>query len=157
VVAAMVLNEILYKKIDLTIVLNGAIGGLVAITAEPLMPSPGLAVLIGAVGGVIIALTVPLLDRLRLDDVVGAIPAHLFCGIWGTLVVPVSNPDATFISQLIGIVAVGAFTFVASLVVWGILKSTVGIRISEEAEDAGIDQTELGMEAYPEFGPSAAT
>jgi len=156
VVAALVLSEILYKKVDLTFVLNGAIAGLVAITAEPLTPSPGLAVLIGAVGGAIVVLTVPLLDRLKIDDVVGAIPAHLFAGIWGTLVVPVSNADASFITQLIGIVAIGAFTFLASLVLWFVLKSTLGIRIAEQDEAAGIDQVELGMEAYPEFGPSLA-
>jgi Amt family ammonium transporter len=113
-------------------------------------------VLIGAVGGMIVVVTVPLLDKLRIDDVVGAIPAHLFAGIWGTMAVPLTNPDTAFGSQLIGVVAVGAFVFVASLIVWGILKATVGIRLSDEAEEAGIDQAELGMEAYPEFGPSMA-
>jgi len=156
VLAAMILTQLLYKKIDLTFVLNGAIAGLVSITAEPLAPSPGAAVLIGAVGGMIVVVTVPLLDKLRIDDVVGAIPAHLFAGIWGTMAVPLTNPDTAFGSQLIGVVAVGAFVFVASLIVWGILKATVGIRLSDEAEEAGIDQAELGMEAYPEFGPSMA-
>ena len=156
VLAAMVLSEIVYKKIDLTFVLNGAIAGLVSITAEPLAPSPGLAILIGAVGGVIVVLAVPLLDKLRIDDVVGAIPAHLFAGVWGTLAVPLSNADTGFGTQLIGIVAIGAFTLVASLLVWSILKATVGIRIGEDEEEAGIDQVELGMEAYPEFGPSMA-
>ena len=156
VVAAMVLNELLYKKIDLSVVLNGAIAGLVAITAEPLMPSPGLAVLIGAVGGVIVVFAVPLLDKLRIDDVVGAIPAHLLAGIWGTMVVPISNPDTSFVTQFIGIAAIGAFTLIVSFLVWGLIKSTVGMRITEEAEEAGIDQSELGMEAYPEFGPSPA-
>jgi Amt family ammonium transporter len=156
VLAAMILCEILYKKIDLTFVLNGAIAGLVSITAEPLMPTPGLAVLIGAVGGAIVVLTVPLLDRLRIDDVVGAIPAHLLAGMWGTLAVPLSNGDASFATQAAGILAIGAFTFLASLLVWAAIKATVGLRIAEEHEEAGIDQVELGMAAYPEFGPGLA-
>jgi Amt family ammonium transporter len=156
VLAAMILCEILYKKIDLTFVLNGAIAGLVSITAEPLMPSPGLAVLIGAVGGAIVVLAVPLLDRLRIDDVVGAIPAHLLAGIWGTIAVPLSNGDTGFATQAAGILAIGAFTFLASLLVWAAIKATVGLRIAEEDEEAGIDQVELGMEAYPEFGPGVA-
>jgi Amt family ammonium transporter len=156
VLAAMVLTQLLYKKIDLTFVLNGAIAGLVSITAEPLAPSPGAAVLIGAVGGVIVVLAVPMLDKLRIDDVVGAIPAHLLAGIWGTMAVPLNNADTAFGTQFIGVAAIGAFTFIVSLAVWGILKATVGIRLSDEAEEAGIDQSELGMEAYPEFGPSMA-
>jgi Amt family ammonium transporter len=156
VVAAMALSEIIYKKIDLTIVLNGAIGGLVSITAEPLMPIPGLAVLIGAVGGAIVVFAIPMLDRMRIDDVVGAIPAHLLCGIWGTLAVPISNAETNFVTQAIGIVAIGVFTVVASLGVFALIKATVGLRISDEAEAMGIDQEELGMEAYPEFGPSPA-
>jgi Amt family ammonium transporter len=156
VLAAMILCEILYKKIDLTFVLNGAIAGLVSITAEPLTPAPGLAILIGAVGGVIVVLAVPLLDRLRIDDVVGAVPAHLLAGIWGTLAVPISNADTSFATQALGIVAIGGFTLLASLVVWGAIRATVGMRIAEEHEEAGIDQVELGMEAYPEFGPGLA-
>jgi Amt family ammonium transporter len=156
VLAAMILCEILYKKIDLTFVLNGAIAGLVSITAEPLTPAPGLAILIGAVGGAIVVLTVPLLDRLRIDDVVGAVPAHLLAGIWGTLAVPISNADTSFATQALGIVAIGGFTLLASLVVWGAIRATVGMRIAEEHEEAGIDQAELGMEAYPEFGPGLA-
>jgi Amt family ammonium transporter len=154
--AAIILCEILYKKIDLTFALNGAIAGLVSITAEPLAPTPGLAILIGAVGGVIVVFGVPLLDRLKIDDVVGAIPAHLFCGIWGTLAVPISNGDTSFATQAIGIAAIGVFTFLASLIVWAVIKATVGLRITEEDEEAGIDQVELGMEAYPEFGPGMA-
>jgi Amt family ammonium transporter len=154
--AAIILCELLYKKIDLTFALNGAIAGLVSITAEPLAPSPGLAILIGAVGGVIVVLGVPLLDKLKIDDVVGAIPAHLFAGIWGTLAVPISNGDTSFATQAVGIVAIGSFTFLASLIVWAVIKATTGIRITEEDEDAGIDQVELGMEAYPEFGPGMA-
>jgi len=155
VVAAMLTCQALYKKTDLTLVLNGAIGGLVAITAEPLAPSLGAALIIGAVGGILVVLSVPLLDKLKIDDVVGAIPAHLVCGIWGTLVVPVTNADASFATQITGIVAIGLFTLIASLIVWGVLKYTTGIRIHDEDEDRGIDQVELGMEAYPEFGPSA--
>jgi ammonium transporter, Amt family len=139
-----------------TMVLNGAIAGLVSITAEPLAPAPGLAILIGAVGGAIIVFAVPLLDRLRVDDVVGAIPAHLFAGIWGTLAVVLSNPDASLVTQVIGIIAMGAFTLLASFAVFGAIKAVIGLRISGEAEDLGIDHTELGMEAYPEFGQSPA-
>jgi Amt family ammonium transporter len=157
VLAAMIMTQVLYKKIDLTFVLNGAIAGLVSITAEPLAPSPGAAVLIGAVGGVFVVLAVPLFDKLKLDDVVGAIPTHLLAGIWGTMAVPLSNPDTAFGTQFVGVAAIGAFTFVASLVVWGILKVTMGIRLSDEADEVGIDQAELGMEAYPEFGPGMAS
>jgi Amt family ammonium transporter len=154
VITAMILSELLYKKIDLTMVLNGAIAGLVSITAEPLAPTPGLAILIGAVGGALVVFAVPLLDKLKIDDVVGAIPAHLVAGIWGTVIVPFSNGDASYGTQLVGIVAIGAFTFIASLVVWAILKATVGIRLSDDVEESGIDQAELGMDAYPEFGHS---
>jgi ammonium transporter, Amt family len=156
VLASMALTQIIYRKIDLTMVLNGAIAGLVSITAEPLAPSPGLAVLIGAVGGVLAVLAVPLLYKLKIDDVVGAIPAHLVAGVWGTIAVPLSNPDTSFATQLVGIVAIGTFTFIASLIVWSVLKATVGIRLTDEDEQTGIDQVELGMEAYPEFGPSLA-
>jgi Amt family ammonium transporter len=156
VLASMALTQILYRKIDLTMVLNGAIAGLVSITAEPLAPSPGLAILIGAAGGMLAVLAVPLLYKLRIDDVVGAIPAHLVAGVWGTLAVPLSNPETSFSSQLVGILAVGAFAFCGSLIVWSVLKGTIGLRITEEDEHAGIDQVELGMEAYPEFGPSLA-
>ncbi len=155
VVAAMIVSQLTYGKIDLTLVLNGAIGGLVSITAEPLAPSPGTAMMIGAIGGILVVLTVPLLDRLEIDDVVGAIPAHLVCGIWGTLIVPFSNGNAGYGTQLLGILAVGAFTLAVSLALWSVLKRAVGIRIHEEDEERGIDQAELGMEAYPEFGPNA--
>lgn len=151
VVAALVLTQILYKKVDLTIVLNGAIGGLVSITAEPLQPAIYQAILIGAVGGVIVTLAVPLLDRLKIDDVVGAIPAHLFCGVWATLIVPLSNKEVTFFGQLTGVAVIGAFVFAGSLLVWLALKYTVGIRASEHDERVGLDKSELGLEAYPEF------
>jgi Amt family ammonium transporter len=150
-IAALILTQIFYKKVDLTMVLNGALAGLVSITAEPLTPTLGAATLIGGVGGVIVVFAVPMLDKLKIDDVVGAIPVHLIAGIWGTLAVALTNSDASFGTQLIGIVTVGVFTFVVSWIVWTILKVTMGIRVSEEEELAGLDNAELGMEAYPEF------
>ncbi len=152
VVAAMLLTQAIYKKVDLTMALNGALAGLVSITAEPLTPDPIWAIGIGAVGGIIVVFAVPLLDRLRIDDVVGAIPVHLLAGIWGTLAVPLTNDGTSFQSQLVGIVAIGVFVSVASGILWLILKSTIGIRVSDEREFEGLDKSELGMEAYPEFG-----
>ncbi|MBP0617155.1 ammonium transporter [Jiella mangrovi] len=151
VVATMILLQVIYKRVDVTMVLNGALAGLVSITAEPLAPSPLWAIIVGAVGGVIVVFVVPLLDKLKIDDVVGAIPVHLCAGIWGTIIVPASNSDASYGVQLIGIVAYGVFTFVASLIVWAILKAVMGIRVSEEEEALGLDRTEVGVEAYPEF------
>ena len=150
-IAALILTQVVYGKVDLTMVLNGALAGLVSITAEPLTPSLGVAVLIGAVGGLIVVFTVPMLDKFKIDDVVGAIPVHLIAGIWGTLAVPLTNSDANFGTQIISILIVGAFTFVVSGVVWYAIKSTFGIRVSESDEMAGLDTTELGMESYPEF------
>ncbi len=150
-VAAMILTQLLYKKVDLTMVLNGALAGLVSITAEPLTPTLGAATLIGAFGGILVVLVVPMLDKLKIDDVVGAIPVHLVCGIYGTIAVAFTNPDASFGTQLYGIVVVGIFTFVVSAVLWFLLKVTMGIRVSEEDEINGLDKAELGMEAYPEF------
>ncbi|MGR3490725.1 MAG: ammonium transporter [Shimia sp.] len=150
-IAALILTQVMYGKPDLTMILNGALAGLVSITAEPLTPSLGAATLIGAVGGVIVVFGVPFLDKLKIDDVVGAIPVHLFAGIWGTLAVLLTNGDATIGGQLISIVIVGVFVFVVSLVVWVILNGIMGIRVSEEDEVAGLDTTELGMEAYPDF------
>jgi Amt family ammonium transporter len=151
VVAAMVASNALYGKIDLTMCLNGAIGGLVSITAEPLTPSIPAAAFIGAVGGVLVVLAVPLLDKFKVDDVVGAIPAHLVCGIWGTLIVPLTNSDATYTVQAIGVVAVGIFSMIASGIIWSILKAVMGIRVDEDGEMLGLDKEELGIEAYPEF------
>ncbi|RJE82982.1 ammonium transporter [Paracoccus onubensis] len=151
VIAAIALTHVLYGKIDLTMVLNGALAGLVSITAEPLFPSIFGSVLIGAVGGALAVLVVPVLDRLKIDDVVGAIPVHLVAGIWGTLIVPASNPDASFGAQIIGIVAIGVFTFVTSFAIWMVLKATMGIRVTPEAEITGLDVSEMGMEAYPDF------
>jgi Amt family ammonium transporter len=150
-VVALILTQLMYKKTDLTMVLNGALAGLVSITAEPLTPTLVEATLIGGIGGVIVVFTVPLLDKLKIDDVVGAIPVHLFAGIWGTIAVVFTNDAASLGTQLYAIIVVGIFTFVASAVVWFILKATTGIRVSEEAEITGLDTTELGMEAYPEF------
>lgn len=149
VVAAAILTPIFFKKMDPTIVMNGAIGGLVAITAEPLAPALWESILIGAVGGAIIVFFVPLLDKLKIDDVVGAIPAHLVAGIFGTLVVAWNGGD--IVAQATGVVAIGAFVIVTSAVTWLLLKFTIGIRCSEEEEMEGIDKVELGLEAYPEF------
>ena len=149
-VTALILTQVMYKKVDLTMVLNGALAGLVSITAEPLAPTLFGALWIGAIGGVIVVFAVPFLDKLKIDDVVGAIPVHLFAGIWGTIAV-IFYGEASLMTQLTGIVAYGVFTFVASLILWFILKATVGIRVSEEEEINGLDMAELGMEAYPEF------
>ncbi len=149
--AALGLTQLLYRKIDLTMVLNGALAGLVSITAEPLAPSLGMAAQIGALGGVFVVIAVPLLDRLRIDDVVGAIPVHLVAGIWGTLAVLFSNDEATLVGQVAPILIVGAFVFSVSGAVWLMLKATLGLRVDAEAEAKGLDRAELGMEAYPEF------
>ena len=135
-------------KTDVIQMLNGAIGGLVAITAEPLMPSPIAAILIGGVGGVIVVYGTKLLFSFKIDDVVGAIPAHLFAGVWGTLAVPITNPDTTFGAQLLGVVSINAFVFVVSLIIWSIMKATMGIRLSKEAEMKGTDVSETGVIAY---------
>ncbi|MEQ9689703.1 MAG: ammonium transporter, partial [Bauldia litoralis] len=110
--------------------------------------------IIGGIGGILVVIAVPLLDRMKIDDVVGAIPVHLIAGIWGTLAVPITNPGTSFGTQIIGIAAVGAFTFIASLIVWGVLKATVGVRVSEEDEIMGLDKAEIGVEAYPDFAPN---
>jgi Amt family ammonium transporter len=148
-VTALILTQLMYKKPDLTMILNGALAGLVSITAEPLAPTLGLSLLTGAVGGLIVVFTVPMLDKFKIDDVVGAIPVHLIAGIWGTLAVAFYTGD--WGAQITGIVAIGAFTFVASLILWYVLKIVMGIRVSEEDEITGLDMSELGMEAYPEF------
>ncbi len=149
--ATLLLTQFLYKKPDLTMILNGALAGLVSITAEPLTPSLGAATLIGAVGGVIVVFAVPMLDKMKIDDVVGAIPVHLLSGIWGTLAVVFTSPDASLSVQILSIFVVGGFVLVTSSVLWLILKATLGIRVSEEDEINGLDMAELGMEAYPEF------
>ncbi|GAB5459431.1 MAG: ammonium transporter [Henriciella sp.] len=161
VLGAMILTAILYKgKVDPTMAFNGAIGGLVSITAEPLAPSMGASVAIGAIGGVLVVLTVPLLDKLKIDDVVGAIPAHLVCGIWGTIIVaasygnhimPTEAGDPSYVGQLVGVALTAVFVSVASAIIWTILKVTIGVRVGEEEEQLGLDRADTGVEAYPEF------
>ena len=148
VMAAATITRLMYGKTDVVQMLNGAIGGLVAVTAEPLMPSPLAAILIGAIGGIIVVFGTKLLFSLKIDDVVGAVPAHLFAGIWGTLAVPLTNGDASFGAQLLGVISINAFVFIVSLIVWGIMKGTMGIRLSKEAERLGTDVTESGVIAY---------
>jgi Amt family ammonium transporter len=150
-IAALILTQVLYKKPDLTMILNGALAGLVSITAEPLAPTLGQATVIGAIGGLIVVVSVPILDKFKIDDVVGAIPVHLIAGIWGTLIVPLTNSDASFGTQLSSLIVVGIFVVITSAIVWYVLKALFGIRVDEEAEINGLDISELGMEAYPEF------
>lgn len=151
VITVVVLCTLLKKKIDLSMALNGAIGGLVAITAEPLTPAVWQAALIGSIGGGIIFVVTPTLETMRIDDVVGAIPAHLFCGIWGTMAVPLTNSDATFLGQAVGVGANALFVFPVSLVIWLLLKMIVGIRASADEEDKGLDDSEIGAPAWPDF------
>ena len=150
-VVALLATQWLYGKVDLTMVLNGALAGLVSITAEPLTPSIAMASLIGGFGGLIVVLAVPFLDKLKIDDVVGAIPVHLFAGIWGTIAVTFTNNDASLGTQLYGIIVIGLFTFIISAAVWYVIAKTIGLRVSEDDELAGLDKSELGMDAYPEF------
>jgi Amt family ammonium transporter len=150
-IAAMIMVQVLYKKVDVTMALNGALAGLVSITAGPATPSLGAAALIGGVGGVLVVLAVPFFDKLKIDDVVGALSVHLVCGIWGTLAVPFTNSETSFVTQFIGVAATGAFVVLSSSVLWLVLKYTIGIRVGEEEEMRGCDITEIGMEAYPDF------
>jgi len=151
VVAALITARLLFGKADLTMALNGALAGLVAITAEPLTPTPILATIIGAIGGIIVVFSIVGLDKLKLDDPVGAISVHGSVGMWGLLAVTLSNPDATLGAQLMGLVTIFVWTFVVSLIVWAIIKAVMGIRVSEEEEYEGLDIGECGLEAYPEF------
>ena len=148
VIANALVSRLYSGKTDVILMLNGALGGLVAITAEPLAPTPILAILIGAIGGIIVIVGTKLLFKLKIDDVVGAIPVHFFAGIWGTLAVPITNADTNFGSQLLGVISVIAFVFVVSLVIWKVLAATVGIRVSKEAEEKGTDVAEIGVVAY---------
>ena len=150
-VAALVLARIWFGKADLTMALNGALAGLVAITADPLSGSAFWSMIVGAIGGLIVVASIVGLDKLKIDDPVGAISVHGTCGIWGIIAVVFSNDDATIGGQLIGIVGIFGWVFVASLIVWAILKYAMGIRISEEDEELGADVSETGIEAYPEF------
>ncbi|MGF1591808.1 MAG: ammonium transporter [Kiloniellaceae bacterium] len=151
VVTAMILTQAIYKKIDLTLALNGAIGGLVAITAGPDLQHHFLAIVVGGIGGALVVFAIPLLDKLKIDDVVGAVSAHLVAGVWGTLAVAIFG-GGSLVTQVIGIAAIAAFMIVTSAIVWFALKLTIGLRVDEEAEEMGLDKAELGMEAYPEFG-----
>ncbi len=146
--AGAAITRLIGGKTDIVMMLNGALAGLVSITAEPLMPSPLLAIFIGAIGGIIMYYGTQLLNSLKLDDVVGAIPVHMFAGIWGTLVVPFTNPDASYATQLLGVVSICLFVFITSYIVIYIIKNTMGLRISEEAEKLGTDKAEVGVIAY---------
>ena len=148
VIAAAIVTRLGFGKTDVVQMLNGCIGGLVAITAEPLMPSPLAAILIGVVGGIIVVYGTKLLFSLKIDDVVGAVPAHLFAGIWGTLIVPATNADTSFSAQLIGVLSVNISVFIVAYIVWTIMKSTIGLRLSKEGETKGTDVTETGVIAY---------
>ena len=151
VIAALISARVIFGKADLSMALNGALAGLVAITAEPLMPTPLLATIIGMIGGVLVVISIITLDKLKLDDPVGALSVHGIVGIWGLIAVVFSNPDASFKAQLIGIATIFGFVFIASIITWFIIKAVMGIRVSEEDEYAGVDYSECGMEAYPEF------
>jgi Amt family ammonium transporter len=150
-VLALVLARLWFGKADLTMALNGALAGLVAITAEPLTPTPALATLIGAVGGVLVVISIITLDKLRIDDPVGAISVHGAAGMWGLLAVPISNAEAGFLQQLTGLAAIFGWVFITSLLVWLFIRVTIGIRVPEEHEYEGVDLSECGLEAYPEF------
>ena len=150
-IAALIVARILFGKADLTMALNGALAGLVAITAEPLTPSGLQATLIGGVGGVLVVFAILGLDKVKIDDPVGAISVHGVVGIWGLLAVCLTNSDASLGAQLLGIGSIFAWVFIASLIVWSIIKAVIGLRVSEEEEYEGVDIAECGMEAYPEF------
>ena len=151
VIAALIAAKLLYGKADLTMILNGALAGLVAITAGPDTPTPLMATMIGAVGGVIVVFSIVTLDKLRIDDPVGAISVHGVVGLWGLLAVPLTNGDATLVGQLVGAATIFVWVFGASFATWFVLKMVMGIRVSAEEEDEGVDISECGMEAYPEF------
>ncbi len=150
-VFALLLSRLWFGKADLTMALNGALAGLVAITADPLSPSPIVATTIGAVGGLIVVTSIVAFDKIRIDDPVGAISVHGTVGIWGVMAVLFTNGDATFTGQIVGVVSIFAWAFLVSLVVWYVLKLIMGIRVSEEEEYEGVDISECGLEAYPEF------
>ena len=150
-IAALITARFLFGKADLTMAVNGALAGLVSITAEPLAPTPGLATLVGAIGGILVVFAVITLDKVKIDDPVGAISVHGIVGVWGLIAVTLSNADATLGAQLYGAFVIFAWVFTASFVVWYILKVTMGLRVTEEEEMQGVDMSECGMEAYPEF------
>jgi Amt family ammonium transporter len=150
-IAALILARIMFGKADLTMALNGALAGLVAITAEPSTPTPALATLFGAFGGILVVLSIVTLDKLKIDDPVGAISVHGVVGLLGLMLVPITNSDVSFSGQLIGAATIFGWVFVTSLIVWAIIKATFGIRVTEEEEYEGVDLSECGQEAYPEF------
>lgn len=152
VLSAMIISALRYKRIDAYMTLNGALGGLVSITAEPLTPTLIEAAMIGAVGGAIVVFGTSFIESvLKVDDVVGAVPVHLLCGIWGTMIVPLTNADASYGTQLVGVAAVGAFTIIVSLVGWMLIKVVMGLRLPPEEEAKGLDAVELGISGYPYF------
>lgn len=151
VIAALITARLMFGKADLTMALNGALAGLVAITAEPLTPAPGIATLIGAFGGVLVVFSIVFMDKIKIDDPVGAISVHGVVGMWGLLAVPLTNSEATFGAQIMGLVTIFLWVFISSFIVWFVLKMIMGIRVSEEEEYEGVDIGECGMEAYPEF------
>lgn len=151
VLGALIIAKILFGKADLTMILNGALAGLVAITAGPDTPSPLVATLIGAAGGVLVVFSIIMLDKFKIDDPVGAISVHGVVGLWGLLAVPLTNSDASFTGQIVGAATIFIWVFVASFITWAILKMIMGIRVTEEEEYEGVDLSECGMEAYPEF------
>ena len=151
VVAALIVAKLMFGKADLTMILNGALAGLVAITAGPDTPTPVMATIIGAVGGVLVVLSIVFMDKVKIDDPVGAISVHGVVGLWGLLAVPLTNADASFSAQIIGAATIFVWVFVTSFIVWSILKMVMGIRVTEEEEAEGVDLVECGMEAYPEF------
>ncbi len=150
-IAALLVARMMFGKADLTMTLNGALAGLVAITAEPATPSPLLATIIGAVGGAVVVFSIVLMDKLRIDDPVGAISVHGVVGLWGIFAVLLSNDDASFGGQLVGALVIFFWVFTTSLLVWFVIKLIMGIRVSDEEEYEGVDLSECGMEAYPEF------
>ncbi|MEX1200019.1 MAG: ammonium transporter [Methylophaga sp.] len=150
-IAALIVAKLLFGKADLTMILNGALAGLVAITAGPDTPTPLMATIIGAVGGLIVVFSIVFMDKVKIDDPVGAISVHGVVGLWGLLAVPLTNPDASFSAQIIGAATIFVWVFVTSFIVWSILKMVMGIRVTEEEEAEGVDLVECGMEAYPEF------
>ncbi|HEA26243.1 MAG TPA: ammonium transporter [Ectothiorhodospiraceae bacterium] len=154
VIAALIVARLMFGKADLTMILNGALAGLVAITAGPDTPSPLVATIIGAVGGVLVVFSIVTLDKMRIDDPVGAISVHGVVGFWGLMAVPLTNGDATFVGQLVGALTIFIWVFGASFVTWFVIKSVMGIRVSEEEEYEGVDIGECGLEAYPEFTKS---
>lgn len=151
VVAALIVAKLMFGKADLTMILNGALAGLVAITAGPDTPTPLMATIIGAVGGVLVVFSIVFMDKVKIDDPVGAISVHGVVGLWGLLAVPLTNSDASFSAQIIGAATIFVWVFVTSFIVWSILKMVMGIRVTEEEEAEGVDLVECGMEAYPEF------